>query len=117
MTISITQTGRLNTEKTILATTSATDVYTSHTRLAARIIGIRLANTTGSAVTAVVEQYDATDTTSYKLTGTVSIAANASEEISFNVPVALRDNDEIRVTAGTGNALHCFVTALEEIGT
>lgn len=116
MTIAINQTGRLKTVATRLATTAATGVYTAPAGARPIVLGIRVANTTGSAVTAIVALRDAASASDAQLTGTASIAANGAIEIA-GMPLALLDGDAIRVTAGTGsNALHVVVTALEAAG-
>lgn len=110
MTISVEQAGRLKTEHTILATTSQTTVYTARDRARPVVTNILVANTSGGAVTVIVVRN--TSSTDYQLTGTASIAANDTLEIT--TPIAMLDDDTIKATAGTGSSsLHVTVTALE----
>lgn len=115
MTISIDQSGRLKTEKTKLATTLPTTVYLAKDRTRPVVVGMRITNFSAGAVTAAVALYDAAAAIDFQLTGTISIAANDTLELA-GMPLALLDNDAIKVTAGTGNALDIFVTALEGVG-
>lgn len=115
MTISIDQAGRLKTEKTKLTTTLPTSVYLAKDRSRPVVVGIRITNSSAGAVTAAVALYDAAAVGDFPLTGTVSIAANDTLELS-DMPLALLDNDAIKVTAGTANALDVVVTALEGVG-
>lgn len=107
--------GTIRTEGAILTGTSATTVYTVASAFSV-LTSINVANTTGSAVNATVGWYDASATATYQLTGTTSIAANGSLFIEFEAGFQLAEDDEIRVTAGTGNALHVAVTAYEQAG-
>lgn len=115
MSITIDQTGRLKSEKMSLATTAQTTVYSANDRVRPVVVGLRLTNTTGSTVSVTVALYDAVAASDFQLTGTVSLAANQSLE-PVTLPLALLDNDSIKVTAGTGNALDVVVTALEGVG-
>ncbi len=115
MSVSIDQAGRLKTEKTKLSTTLPTAVYLAKDRTRPVIVGIRITNSSAGAVTATVALHDAAAAGDFLLTGTVSIAAGDTLELS-GMPLALLDNDAIKVTAGAGHALDVVVTALEGVG-
>lgn len=91
-----------------LANTSATTIVAAKS-LKQAIGKIRVVNETSGAVTANVDIYNGT--TAYSLTGTVSIAANASLEIYDEI---LQVNESLRVTAGTGASL--VVHAIYSLG-
>lgn len=115
MTISIDQAGRLKTEKTKLSTTAQTTAYLAKDRARPVVVGMRITNFSAGAVAANVALYDAAAASDFQLTGTVTIAANDVLELA-GMPLALLDNDAIKVTAGTANALDVVVTALEGVG-
>lgn len=115
MTISVTQEGATRTFCTILTTTSATAVFTAKDNTSPLVLLVNIANVTGSGATAKVELYDSSATTSYTILPTTTVAANTAELIK-DVPLALDSGDEIRVTAGTSNALHVTITAMVRTG-
>lgn len=82
-----------------LSTTSATTIVSAQQYKQA-IGKIRVVNETAGAVTANVHIFDGT--TSFTLTGVVSLTANSSIEIYDEM---LQVNESLRVTAGTGAAL------------
>lgn len=113
MTISIPQIGATRSTPKAIAGTSANDVLTAPSK-GALFLTINVANTTGSAVTATVNWYRASDTTAYSLRSGFSIAANTSTIVEF--PVEMAAGDKIQVTASTGSALVAVATWLERMG-
>lgn len=115
MSITIARGGRVRTVRTALASTATTAVYTAEPSVRPIVLGIAIANITSATVTAIVESHDEAASAQVQLTGTHSIAGHDRLEIS-DIPLALLDGDEIRVTAGASASLHVHVSALEGAG-
>lgn len=104
-------TNRVTPTGTILTTTALTTCYTAR-NVFDNLLGVWLANITGAPVTATVGWYDADAATTFYLCFQYPVAANGifiPEPRGFGLDPA----DEIRVTAGTANALHCIVLTAE----
>lgn len=101
---------RCVSEGTHLTTTNATAVFAADEGIVG-VIAIRIANITGGAVTATVGWYDASASTTYVLNYQCSVAANDDLTIEPSGGLWLETGDEVRVTAGSGNALDVIVTA------
>lgn len=107
-------TSRVTPTGAILTTTAQTTVYTTR-KTFDNLIGINIANITAAPVTVTVGWYDAHDTVTYYLCYQYPVAANG---IFIPEPrgMCLDEGDEIRITAGTANALHCIVLTVEIAG-
>ena len=103
-----------NTAKTTVYTVPTADVSTTPPQkpVQAIIRSIRICNVSGGAVTADVVNTDASVGSDIKLTSALSIAANTATEI-LTQPLVLEDSDAIKVTAGSGGALHVIISVLE----
>jgi hypothetical protein len=107
--------GRVKSYGAKLSTTGVTTVFTAQEGTQAVVVAINLSNIDGtSSVDATVEWYDLSVTTSFRITSTDAVAADAREYIEF--PIALDPGDEIRVTAGAANDLDVIVTVVETPG-
>lgn len=102
--------------KVKLTTTAATALYTTPDTVAlSKGVMLRLANTTGSAATIAWAFYDASETVTYTLYSAKSLAGLA--EIEFDLHgMAFEPGDELRVTAGTANAITAIATFIETAG-
>ena len=106
----------------VLANTAQTAVYTVPTANAsttpqqkpveAVVRSIRICNVTGGAVTADVVNTDASVGSDINITSVLSIGANTATEV-LTQPLVLEDSDVIKVTAGSGGALHVIISVLE----
>ena len=106
----------------VLANTPQTAIYTVPTASAsttppqkpvqAVVRSIRICNVTGGAVTADVVNTDASVGSNINITSVLSIGANTATEV-LTQPLVLEDSDVIKVTAGSGGALHVIISVLE----
>ena len=106
----------------VLANNAQTVIYTVPTANAstqppqkpvqAVVRSIRICNVTGGAVTADVVNTDASVGSNINITSVLSIGANTATEV-LTQPLVLEDSDVIKVTAGSGGALHGIVSVLE----
>lgn len=78
-------------------------------------IGVRLANVTGSDANATVGWYDADATDEFRLIYQHVVPANGAVWFPLEA-FALNENDEIRVQAGTANALDVVLSISETPG-
>ena len=103
-----------NTAQTAVYTVPTADVSTTPAQkpVQAVIKSIRICNVSGGAVTADVVNTDASVGSDINITSVLSIAANTATEI-LSQPLVLEDSDIIKVTAGSGGALHVIVSVLE----
>tara|TARA_B100000886_G_scaffold116701_1_gene78485 strand:- start:2298 stop:2657 length:360 start_codon:yes stop_codon:yes gene_type:complete len=103
-----------NTNKTTIYTVPTADVSTTPVQkpVQALVRSIRICNVSGGAVTADVVNTDASVGSDINITSVLSIAANTATEI-LSQPLVLEDSDIIKVTAGSGGALHVIVSVLE----
>ena len=102
-----------NTEQTIYTVPTASASTTPPQKPVQAVVkSIRICNATGGAVTADVVNTDASVGSDIKLTSALSIAANTATEI-LEQPLVLEDSDAIKVTAGSGGALHVIISVLE----
>ena len=95
-----------------LTTTDKTTVYTCPSETTAIIKSIRVTEDSGNADTVAVELSDDSASATYKITGTLTVSANASTEL-LTVPLILEASDAIKATAGTANRLHVIVSLLQ----
>lgn len=115
MTLQVPVQGKARSYAATLADASPTAVFTARSKTQSVVVAINLANIDGgAAVDATVEWYRASNTTSYKIASTLSVAADSRTQIDF--PLAMDPSDELRVTAGAGNDLAVVVTVVETPG-
>ncbi|MDW6020236.1 hypothetical protein SAZ10_00505 [Mesorhizobium sp. BAC0120] len=94
-----------------LTTTSNTTVFTAAGYVQA--IGIRLANVTGAAATATVAWFSASQNSDFRLLFQHSVPANGQIWLPLEA-FSLNQSDQIRVQAGTANAID-VILAISEI--
>lgn len=109
-------TTRVTPTGTVLTTTALTTVYTAR-KTYDNLVGVWLVNITAAPVLATVGWFDADvgGGTTFYLAYQFPVSANGlfiPEPRGFGLDPA----DEIRVTAGTANALHCIVLTVEIAG-
>lgn len=80
-----------------------------------QVIGVRLANITGSDATATVSYYSIKDNDQYRILYQHTVPANGAIWVPLEA-FGLRENDEIRVQAGTANAIDVLVSIAETPG-
>ncbi len=95
------------TERVRPSDTSITDIIPTLSNNAG-LRSVNVCNTTGSAVNATIDIYDGT--TAHELISAKSIGAN--DVYIYENDVLLNAGDSLRVTDGTGNALHFTATYL-----
>jgi hypothetical protein len=93
-----------------LTTTGVTSLYTAQGY--AQAVGIRVANLTGGAVTLTINYYSALLNDTFRLLFQGQVPANGAVFFPLEA-MALAPNDEIRVQAGTSNALDVILTIAE----
>lgn len=96
-----------------LSTTNDTTIFTvtGYTQ----VVGIRCTNVTGSAATVTVSWYSNADTTAYRLVYQQSIPGNLYAYFPLE-GFGVSEGDEIRVQAGTANAIDVVLTVVEVPG-
>lgn len=114
MSILVNQAGTLRSVGTRLTATAATACYAAPANARPLVSLVHVANYSAAAVSVTVTWYDAGAAASYTL-ASASLAANATLDLR-DTPLALEDGDEIRVQAGTANAVDVTVTAMERAG-
>ena len=95
-----------------LTTTDKTNVYTCPSETTAIVKSIRVTEDSGNNDTIAVELYDNSAESTFKVTGTLTVSANASTEL-LTVPLVLEESDIIKATAGTANRLHVVMSLLQ----
>ena len=99
---------------TILTTTNETTVFSANAGERSVVVGMAIANVdTSNAVTAKIVYNDGT--TDYTYVQEVSIASKATQEYDFPF-VFTTGNETLKVTAGSANDLHVFVTTISGLG-
>src|SRR4051812_45405814 len=104
MTLSIQQGGSIQTSGFKLPTTTATTVYTVPNTARPILDSINLANTSGTPVSVSVNWYKADLALNFAIISVAPIAAGERLTID-NLPISMRPDDEIRVTATAANAV------------
>lgn len=94
------------------ANTSEADILTAGDERPV-VVGIVIANNTGSAATATLRWNDGT--TSYDILAAKSVAANDTLFVD-QIFLPLRSGYKIKVTSGTGNALTFTLVVVERVG-
>ena len=95
-----------------LTSTDKTTVYTCPSETTAIVKSIRVTEDSGNNDTIAVELYDNSAESTFKVTGTLTVSANASTEL-LTVPLVLEESDIIKATAGTANRLHVVMSLLQ----
>lgn len=97
--------------------TSRVDMYTTPATVGKRsmIIGLELANITGSAITVNVEIWDES-TTAYVIIGnSISIPANSTLSFISGQKIVLNEGDKLAVTSSASASLNAIASILEDI--
>lgn len=97
--------------------TSRVDMYTAPSAVGKRsmIIGLELANITGSAVTVDVDIYDASATAYVTIGNNISIPANSTLSFISGQKIVLANGDKLAVTASASNSVNAIASILEDI--
>jgi hypothetical protein len=96
-----------------LTTTGNTTIHT--TTGYTQVIGIRLANITGTAAVATVAWFDSAAADQYRLLFQHTVPANGAVWLPLEA-FALNQGDQIRVQAGTASALDVVLSIAETPG-
>lgn len=100
-------------EFTDLTTTTETTIYTAPD-VWTYLHKLHVSNVTGSAATITVSIYDDSETTLFSWVTTKSVPAN--DLMDFELDFQLAEGDEVRVQAGTADALEVALTFTEQGG-
>jgi hypothetical protein len=100
---------------TSLTTTNNTAVYTAPSVGYVQVIGVRISNITALDATASVRWFDSSANVSFCLTFQHTVPANGAVWLPLEA-FAPDASDEIRVQAGTANALDVIVSITESPG-
>lgn len=111
MTIQTALVNRHVQQHTDLTTTAATSVFQVSGN-GAYMTALHIVNDDAGASTAVVEHVK--DSVSCPLWPSQTIAGGATLTLTFPAPFALRDSEELRVTAGHANRLHVWAFATNQ---
>lgn len=97
--------------------TARTDMYTTPSATGKRsmIIGLELANVTGSAITVDVEIYDNSATAYVVIGNNISIPANSTLSFISGQKIVLAESDKLAVTSSASASLNAIASILEDI--
>ena len=97
--------------------TARTDMYTTPSAVGKRsmIIGLELANVTGSAITVDVEIYDNSATAYVVIGNNISIPANSTLSFISGQKIVLAESDKLAVTSSASASLNAIASILEDI--
>ena len=95
--------------------TSAVSLYTTPSATTTTIIGLTLANVTGSAIEATVEVTDTSASTTAKIIKSAPIPVGSSlVAVGGDQKVVLETGDILKVTASASNGLDAVVSYMEQ---
>ena len=95
--------------------TSAVSLYTTPSSTTTTIIGLTLANVTGSAIEATVEVTDTSASTTAKIIKSAPIPVGSSlVAVGGDQKVVLETGDILKVTASASNGLDAVVSYMEK---
>ena len=95
--------------------TSAVSLYTTPSSTTTTIIGLTLANVTGSAIEATVEVTDTSASTTAKIIKSAPIPVGSSlVAVGGDQKVVLETGDILKVTASASNVLDAVVSYMEQ---
>lgn len=112
MSVNVTINGALTAIKAKPSVTTATTIYTAGSDNP-WLIGVQVANTSGTAATVLLEVVTAT--VGYAIIPTMSVPANDAFE-GPGFPIPMRSGDIIRATLGTADVIDIIVTVMERPG-
>jgi hypothetical protein len=96
--------------------TSATTVYTAGATTRATIIGINIANTSGSSIIVSIQLYDSANTrTGYIVKDVVIAKGTALAAMGGDQKLVVEPNDQIKVISNVASSADVIVSALEII--
>lgn len=97
--------------------TSRVDMYTTPADLGKRsmIIGLELANISGSSITVDVEVWDESATAYVVIGNNISIPANSTLSFISGQKIVLNEGDKLAVTSSASNSLNAIASILEDI--
>jgi fructose-specific component phosphotransferase system IIB-like protein len=94
-----------------------TDLYTTPATVGKRsmLIGLELANITGSAIAVTVEIWDDSASAYVVLGNGISIPANSTLSFISGQKIVLNESDKVAVTSDTATSLNAIASILEDI--
>lgn len=97
--------------------TSRVDMYTTPSAVGKRsmIIGLELANITGSAITVNVEIWDESATAYVIIGNSINIPANSTLSFISGQKIVLNEGDKLAVTSSASASLNAIASILEDI--
>ncbi len=97
--------------------TSRVDLYATPGAVGKRsmIIGLELANITGTAITVDVEIWDDSQSAYVILGNAISIPANSTLSFISGQKIVLNESDKLAVTSSTAASLNAVASILEDI--
>lgn len=95
--------------------TSAVSVYTTPSSTTTTIIGLSLANVSGSSITATVEVTDTSASTTAKVVKNAPIPIGSSlVAVGGDQKIVLETGDILKVTASAANSVDAIVSYMEQ---
>ena len=96
---------------------SRTDLYTTPSTVGKRsmLIGLELANITGTAIAVTVEIWDDSASAYVILGNAISIPANSTLSFISGQKIVLNESDKVAVTSDTATSLNAVASILEDI--
>lgn len=95
--------------------TSAVSVYTTPSSTTTTIIGLSLANVSGSSITATVEVTDTSASTTAKVVKNAPIPVGSSlVAVGGDQKIVLETGDILKVTASAANSVDAIVSYMEQ---
>jgi hypothetical protein len=96
----------------VLSNTSRTDLYTTPSDTTAVVHNLTISNIDGvNSATIIIEFYDNSATTFYKLAHLVPVPAGST--LIFDKPINLEAGDKISLTASVGGDLSGFASVMQ----
>ena len=94
-----------------------TDLYTTPATVGKRsmLIGLELANITGTAIAVTVEIWDDSASAYVILGNSISIPANSTLSFISGQKIVLNESDKVAVTSDTATSLNAIASILEDI--
>jgi len=97
--------------------TSRVDMYSTPSAVGKRsmLIGLELANITGSAIAVDVEIWDESATAYVVIGNNINIPANSTLSFISGQKIVLNEGDKVAVTSDTAASLNAIASILEDI--
>lgn len=115
MSLSSLASGSIETKAARIDSISTTAILTGLNVGKATVLSIHIANIDSVARSITVEYYNKIANAAYKIQPQISVAAN-NRLVIDDIPIFLRTDDEIRVTATTADVFDVIITSLVNLG-